>query len=72
MITIISVLSFILSGRFVDSSDIGIDHSIADPVMIDKRAIITIGLITIIFSLDDACGLCSRGPQIVMIENRIE
>jgi hypothetical protein len=72
IITRINVLSFILNGRFLDSTDLGIDHNIADPVIIESVAIIIIGLITIIFSFEDACGLCSRGPQTVIIENRTE
>lgn len=72
MITRISVLSFIDRGKFVGSMALGIDHNIADPVIIDRVAIITIGLITFISSLHEECGLCSRGPHTVIIENRIE
>lgn len=72
IITRTIVLSFINGGRFVASMDLGIDHSIADPVVIDSNAIMIIGLITFISSFDDECGLCRRGPQMVTIENRIE
>ncbi len=72
MITRTSVLNFRDSGRFVASMNLGIDHSIADPVVIDSTAIIIIGLITFISSLEDECGLWSRGPHTVAIENRIE
>jgi hypothetical protein len=72
IITKIIVLNFNDSGRFVASINLGIDHNIAEPVVIDNSAIIIIGLITLISSLDDECGLWSRGPQTVAIENRIE
>jgi hypothetical protein len=72
IITNAIVLSFSDSGRFVASMNLGIDHSIADPVVIDNNAIIIIGLITLISSLEDEWGLCRRGPHTVAIENRIE
>jgi hypothetical protein len=72
IITKINVLSFIDNGRFVGSTNLGIDHSIADPVMIDSSAMIIMGLITLTSSLDDECGLWSRGPHTVAIENRTE
>ena len=67
IITKINVLNFIDSGRFVGSTNLGIDHNMADPVIIDNNAIIIIGLITLISSLDDECGLWSRGPHTVAI-----
>lgn len=57
VITSNKVLNFSDSGRFVASIDLGIDHNIAEPVVIDRSAIIIIGLITLISSLDDECGL---------------
>jgi hypothetical protein len=53
MITNAIVLSFSDRGKFVASINLGIDHSIADPVVIDNNAIIIIGLITLISSLED-------------------
>lgn len=72
MITSTSVLSFNDSGRFVGSANLGIAHNMADPVVIDRSAIIIMGLITLISSLDDEWGLCNRGPHTVATENRIE
>lgn len=72
IITNTIVLSFNDRGRFVVSMNLGIDHNIADPVVIDNSAIIIIGLITLISSLEDEWGLCRRGPHTVAIENRIE
>ncbi len=70
--TRIIVISFMDNGRFVASTVLGIDHSIIDPVVIDINAIMIIGLITLVSSLEDACGLWSRGLHTVAIENRIE
>lgn len=67
-----SVLTFSESGRLVVILILGRDHSIIEPVMIDRVAMITIGLITIIFSDIDENGLWRRGPHAVTIENRIE
>lgn len=72
IITNTSVLIFRDRGRFVGSAYLGIAQSMAEPVVIDNSAIIIIGLITLISSLDDECGLCSRGPHTVATENRIE
>jgi hypothetical protein len=53
IITNAIVLSFNDRGKFVASINLGIDHNIADPVVIDNNAIIIIGLITLISSLED-------------------
>jgi hypothetical protein len=66
------VLALSDEGRLIIILVSGRDHSMAAPVTIDSVAIVTIGLITIIFSDIDEFGLCSRGPHAVTIENRIE
>lgn len=67
-----NVLSFSINGRFVFMLNVGRDHSIAAPVITDNVAMMIIGLITMMFSDMDECGLCKRGPHTVTIENRIE
>lgn len=69
---ITNVLIFRDDGRFVASIVFGSDHNILAPVMMDRVAIVIIGLITMMFSDIDEFGLCRRGPQTVTIENRIE
>ncbi len=68
----IIVLAFSDEGKLMIILLSGSDHSIAAPVTIDSVAIVTIGLITIMFSDIDEFGLCRRGPHAVTIENRIE
>lgn len=72
VIIITNVLAFRDVGKFVASIVFGSDHNILAPVIIDRVAIVIIGLITIMFSDIDEFGLCSRGPHTVTIENRIE
>jgi len=72
VITKARVLIFNIGGRFTLSIVIGIDQIIIDPVIIERIDIIIIGFTTILSSIVEEFGLCSRGPQIVTIDNRIE
>jgi hypothetical protein len=54
MITNNNALNFIDIGKFVGSLNLGIVHNIADPVIIDRNAIIIIGLMILISSFEDA------------------